>query len=713
VHLGGRPGASQGSGGAGAACRGGRLLRSLPVRALLLVGLLTAALFVGLMLWTTGGYFVAQVSDLYVIAQYARAMAEGHPFRYNPGEAPTTGATSLLHTVVLALAHAAGARGEGLVAFAILLGAALYLASLPLAVRIGARLAGPREGLLAGALVALSGPVVWGYLYGSDIALFLFLALLLLERWLAFAAGGSSRGFVVAGALLALARPEGLPLTLGLALASLAFARGQKRDRLWPFAPVAVGLGVLALQRVVTGAWLQTSVSEKALLPNYGPVETLAVAARYGVDVVRGLLLGFYPPDAAIGFSRGDASFFFPPLALVFVLLAVVRPEGALARPARLWLALVALVFALTGPNVFMGVHFNRYLMWAFPGLLAFAAAGLACLTRLLARDDLVLERNLFRAGAGLALLLGALSTVRFAAVYGELAGDTWRREIAMAGFIRDHLPRGVAIANAATSVEYLTGHTNLNLHGVTSPAFVGGRTAEREASMFEALGRLGKGERPPYLLLTHSSHDGSELLQALAPDAPLYATTSFGDDLELYQAHWELFDRGDAPVLAPARSAVAALELGDRLDVCDPKDEAAHGYRYDSRHGELLLAGSVSIGPAGEAPLADAGRLILGGESFDVRTHAGRDLVIVMRTRSSIVARGLRAMGGLASEVAMPEAGVLLTAGGMAPLRLRLPNAPGWNEHVLRLPKEAVAEGSTRLELRGRYASFQYWFYQ
>src|SRR6185503_19453406 len=86
------------------------LLRSLPVRALLLVGLLTAALFVGLMLWTTGGYFVAQVSDLYVIAQYARAMAEGHAFHYNAGEPATTGATSLLHTIVLALAHKAGAR---------------------------------------------------------------------------------------------------------------------------------------------------------------------------------------------------------------------------------------------------------------------------------------------------------------------------------------------------------------------------------------------------------------------------------------------------------------------------------------------------------------------------------------------------------------------------------------------------------------------------
>jgi hypothetical protein len=682
------------------------------VRALLLVGLVTAALFVALMLWTTGGYFVAQVSDFYLIAQYARAMAEGHPFQYNAGEAATTGATSLLHTTVLAAAHAAGARGEGLVAFAVLLGAAFYLASLPLAVRVGTRLAGPREGMLAGGLVALSGPVVWGFLYGSDIALFLFLSLLLLDRWLALADGGSPRGLALAGTLVSLARPEGLPLALGLGLASLRLPLA-KRDRAWPWLPAAAAVAVLGLQRAVTGAWLSTSVSEKALLPNYGLVETLALATRYAVDVLRGLLLGLYPPDAAVGFARGDASFFFPPLALLLVLLAAVRLDGPLAWPARAWLAMVGAVFALTGPNIFMGVHFNRYLMWAFPGLLAFVAAGWGVLTRLLAREDAALERRLFRAGAGVMLLLGVLSTARFAAVYAELAGETWRREIAMAGFIRDHLPRGVAIANAATSVEYLTGHRNLNLHGVTSPAFVGGRTAEREASMFESLGRLRADERPPYLLLTRASREGSELLQALAPDEPLFATTSFGDDLLLFQAKWDLLNRGSAPVLEPARAAVASLELTDRLDVCDPADEAAHEYRYDSRYGEAVLAGSVAIGPAGDQPLADAGRLILGGESFRVRSRAGRDLVIVLRTRSSIVARGMRASGALAVEVQIPAAGLVLSTGTTPELRVTLANAPGWNEHVLRLPKDSVSDGSTRLALRGRYASFQYWFYQ
>ncbi len=74
------------------------------------------------------------------------------------------------------------------------------------------------------------------------------------------------------------------------------------------------------------------------------------------------------------------------------------------------------------------------------------------------------------------------------------MAGETWRREIPMADWIRANLPPGVAIANAATSVEYLTGHRNLNLHGVTSPAFVGTRTADREAGMFESLVAPARG---------------------------------------------------------------------------------------------------------------------------------------------------------------------------------------------------------------------------
>ena len=416
------------------------------MRALLLLGVLVASGYLALMLHATDGHFVAQGPDLYVVAQYARAMAEGHPFQYNAGEAATTGSTSVLHTTILALAHFLGARGEGFVAFAVLFGVGLYLASILLAHRVATRLSSSREGLLAGALVALGGPVVWSYLYGSDIALFLFLALLVLDRWLVFWQDGRSAGFALAASALALARPEGIAdRCWPSAAASLFRPAASRRERLLPWAPVLVGVALVVGLRLVSGSWLGTSVADKSLLANYGLVHAMDVAAKYGVDVVRGLLLGLYPSEAPVGFSAGQAAFMFPPLGLLLILLAAARPPNDLRVPVRIWLALIAVMFALVGPNLFMGVHFNRYLIWAFPGLLAFVAVGLGVATRLLARDDDGLERALFRVVAGVFVVLGLLSTVRFGAVYAEMAAGTWRREIPTAEWIRQKPSRGAS----------------------------------------------------------------------------------------------------------------------------------------------------------------------------------------------------------------------------------------------------------------------------
>jgi hypothetical protein len=688
------------------------------VRALLLLGVLVASGFLALMLYVTDGHFVAQGPDLYVVCQYARAMVEGHPFRYNAGEAPTTGATSLLHTAILALAHALGARGEGLVAFAVLFGAALYLGSILLAHRVATHLSGPDVGLLGGALVALGGPVVWGFLYGSDIALFMFLALLLLDRWLAFWVSGRARGLAVAGSLLALARPEGLPMAVVLGAASLLRPGPASRGaRLLPWVPAGIGLTLLVALRLFTDSWLGTSVADKALLANYGLVHTLDVATKYGVDVVRGLLLGLYPAEAPIGFSPGQAAFVFPPLGLVFVLLAALKPRADLGPAVRTWLVLVAALFALVGPNVFMGVHFNRYLMWAFPGLLALVAVGLRLAAHLVARDDTGFERVLFRTGAGLFVILGALSTAHFAAVYAAGAGRTWRREIPTAEWIRAHLPPGATIANLATSVEYLTGHRNLNLHGVTSPGFGGVRSVEKEAGYFEALGRLTPQERPAYLLVPRSSLESSELLPQLTSPPPLFETASLGDDIILFRTRWDLLGRNRRLYLPQTLQAVAGLEEVDRLNVCDHQDEVAHGYRYRSRRGDLELGGFVRIDeyPASGGPVtvADGGRVIIGEERFRVRAREGRDLVVVVRTHPRAEGRALSARGGVVAALEVPTAGLLVQAEGRKVARLELANTPGWNEHVFRIPGESLGAGATDLRLSGRYTAFHYWFFQ
>jgi hypothetical protein len=683
------------------------------VLTLLALAAVVSVVFLAFMLAATQGTFVPQVVDLYLVCQYARAIVEGHPFRYNPGELPSTGATSLLYTLGLALPEALGIRGEGLIAFAIVAGAGCYGASVLLARAVATRLAGPREGMLAGLLVAFGGPVVWSFLYGSDIALFLLLALWLLERWLASADAGVPL-WTAPGVLLALARPEGLPIALALAAAWMLRSEREAPPRrdLRPWLPVAAGLAVLVLYRLLTGSWLGTSVEDKSLFASHGLNQGLAIASEYGVDVIRGLLLGLYPSQVPIGFGRGWASMFFPPLALAVIAVAAIAPARALRRATAAWLAMVAALFALVTPSVFIGAQFQRYLLWAFPGLLALAAAGLGQATTWAIRDPRR-ERAAFRGVAVLWVALGALSTLRFAALYGEFAGDVYRRDVAAARWIRRNLPVGTPMANLATSVEYLTGHRNLNLHGVTTPDFFGDHAAEREADAFEGLRRLAPAARPPFLITTVSAQERFPIMRELVSGPPLFRSASFGDEIEVYGTRYELLERGREPMLAMGQ--IGERTLVDRLNVCDSREESAHDYSFGSSAGAARLWGTVRIDAyaGGQAPIADGGRPILGHESFRVSARPGRDLLIVLRTASAIDANLLRVSGPQRVGVEFPEVVLSVAVDGQVVVRDTFRTQPGWNERPLLIRGDLIRSASPRLEVSGRYASFQYWFFQ
>ena len=60
------------------------------------------------------GHAGASLDDAYIHFQYARALAEGHPSRFQAGEPTTSGATSLLWPVLLAPFWLAGMRDEAI-----------------------------------------------------------------------------------------------------------------------------------------------------------------------------------------------------------------------------------------------------------------------------------------------------------------------------------------------------------------------------------------------------------------------------------------------------------------------------------------------------------------------------------------------------------------------------------------------------------------------
>src|SRR5215471_17907168 len=71
---------------------------------------------------TRAGAPSAPLDDTYIHFQYARSIAELHPFRYTEGAAPTPGATSLLWPLLLAPFYALGLHGERLLFIAWTLG---------------------------------------------------------------------------------------------------------------------------------------------------------------------------------------------------------------------------------------------------------------------------------------------------------------------------------------------------------------------------------------------------------------------------------------------------------------------------------------------------------------------------------------------------------------------------------------------------------------
>src|SRR4051812_49957427 len=87
-----------------------RLLPFLPL--VLVTGLLARSSIAAVL--AKLGHPGAALEDAYIHFQYARAIAEGHPLRFQAGEPISTGATSFLWPALLALPYAIGARGESI-----------------------------------------------------------------------------------------------------------------------------------------------------------------------------------------------------------------------------------------------------------------------------------------------------------------------------------------------------------------------------------------------------------------------------------------------------------------------------------------------------------------------------------------------------------------------------------------------------------------------
>jgi hypothetical protein len=643
------------------------------------------------------GHPGAALDDAYIHFQYARAIAEGHPLRYQAGAPFTSGATSALWPALLAPFWALGARDDAILwpAWALsftALGALAWEASRwtqPLAGRVAA--AG------AAALTLAFAGFAWSAASGMEVVPFAWAIARASRRASDWAeAPPAERTAKRAAELIAMAwvaalfRPEGAVTAVFVAATLAAFTRtGAAAERARSIAALAAALALPALLWVLTGSPRSSTAVVKLLPGNpYYPGGRLFEAVWANARLLVGTLL-----DGEVWSAE-----FLPHRGAVFALLGLgaVAVRGALAR--RPWRAASVLLVALMmfAPCFYSTFLWNRLrYLWPFTtGWLV----GLACLARV-AGDAAGMARARWRtvvtglACGGAAGMLASHLEWSIDDV-GQSASGIDRQQVALGRWARAALPASAVVGvNDTGAIAYFGERRTFDIVGLTTrdeaPYWVAGA-----ASRFEHYERLLA--RDPASLPTHlivypqwMAMDflfGPALEQATVLDATILG----GPTMVAYVADWSRLGSGERPW-------TQAGAILDAVDVADLQSEEEHAYELLGAHdGEQVVRDGLS--PAGDE-VVDGGRTMRLRERFTVRVPPS----------------GAR---GILRFEALPKTSVRVTVDGR-PAGTLDAGDDGWVERGFDVPASAAtaaraaAGGARRIEVTSDAPinTYHYWF--
>lgn len=653
--------------------RGGSLLA-------LALTLATAAIF-----WLPAsavgrGWFPAPLDDVYIHFDFARALGSGHPLEWIPGQGYSSGETSPLYALILAVGWLLGLRGRALGVWAAIV-AVFSVASLLRTVR---GLVRPCPPWLAWSLALLPlsiGVVDWALFSGMEIAVFsaaIGRALEALDRTRARAhASQASREWRLGlwGAALVLLRPEAVVL---VAVIAVIAARGAgPRSGIatlgrTSIAGAAATLAVLASNLVATGDARSAGAQLKLLSSNpyLSEIDRARVFVEnlvtFWVKVVRGELASV----PALGVA-------LPVLALIGLLRRQHRAVAAACILSAIgWILLVS--WNGNAPH-----HNFRYYAPALVLVCVSAALGVASIARL--RRGTPIAALL---GAG-AIASGALKIPAQAAHFRSASANVRDQHIEVGERIARLPADAKVLVGDAGAIPYVSGRTAIDALGLGGYHRVPFARAavHGEAATIELIERLDPAERPTHF--------------ALYPNWFNALTSRFGEEIDhvtiqgnvicggptkaIYRADWSALDGGHGAPRSPT--------VIDELDVADVIDEEAHAYAPPLPHGGWTTL-DVRLDASG-ARRFDGGRTIPDGksETFVVKSSASGP--VLLRVRVDAGARGV----------------VVRTSRATATQELLLePVRDGaWRSGVATLDGVVAGELLT-LEARGEYRNYHVW---
>lgn len=693
--------------------------------------LFLSLLFVGVDLVYNRGHLIAPLDDAYIHLQYARQLAAGHFFQYNTGDPISTGASSLLYALLLGAIYAVGFQGPLFLGAAVVVGSLCMAATAVCVYMLGRQLVSRQVGIWAAVLVAINGALLWGATSGMEVGL---LALLVSASLVAFVGERPSGRFVfapVVAALAALTRPEGTIFAVALCAAmcwhvaraprSAGLARPSKRRRIaLALIPVGVAAAQLLFYKIATGTTAANGVQAKSFLYWSVPYPTEVLDRTLGnVQSFLGIFSGLTTQD-----------FVFPGALAFFVLGAVYL---VLERPA--WRPLVIAVGCGLGAVVVATStlataqwHNLRYLQPFIPVFALLAVTGIYAVAqafqdrqaRMLIANGLLITAAIFS--------VAVLPT--WALRLGQESATIREGPVSISHWLQANLPPGAKVGvNDVGASAYLSGHRIVDLVGLTTDSMAA-PTQNGPGSLYEALRHMAPNRRPDYFSVYNAwpgppVHDlqgagvfGPGPIMTFRLQSPPHPVAAYPPPCEsdhscptvsIYKANWSLAGRADQPQ-QPAPGFIR-----DYLNVGYLKSESSHSYRPQLTQigiEPIATVKTVSTGP--NAPVADSGRSVVGGETFTAHN---------LSPHQTLTIQGRADPGGLSPQSGATSRSVKVFANGNPVGTWSLPWDPrGWSEPTFTIPGELVTGSSLEIKVAPvnplispypTYTSFGYWLFQ
>jgi hypothetical protein len=454
------------------------------------------------------------LDDAWIHQTYARNLVRYGQFAYVPGQ-PSAGSTAPLWTLLLSAGYFLGLDFK---LWAYCLGFVLHILTAWAVYRLASRLWPQQEraALFAGLFCALEWHLVWAAFSGMETILFIFLALLLMERYLwlksqianpksRLVTGHWSLGIGLLGGLLTVTRPEGIVLfalitldALGCSLCSiiatraviaseakqsprrkeeiassqktlLAMTRAEQlrsifipslkgaRPHVFGFLGLLFGFALLLLP------YLLFNLATSALpFPN----TFYAKQAEYRAEIVNfsfAVRLWRVTRPTIVG-----AQVLLLP-GFAFAVYRTIREKRVEAALPLVWWAATLALYAWRLPKDY---QHGRYLIPTIPILVIFGSWGTLGLLRLDSRQTIV--RALSRAVSIAVLILLFTFWIIGARTYAADVGFIEREMVAVARWLEANTPSKALIAvHDIGAVGYLVDRPLLDLAGLITPEVV------------------------------------------------------------------------------------------------------------------------------------------------------------------------------------------------------------------------------------------------